>query len=246
MPESLEQQTRGSQKEPLNVLPVPRAGLSTEPLWPSAPLPDAPPPLARAPLLSQGRSCLPSLPASPGSRVLSLQLPSLRLSISFRKISEDKQKKKFLVSGIGVRVRKDMTGLLPPRNQGRPGHQHVLQQAAPAGAPGMAGAGMSAPGLAADSSWRTPGWVPQPLVTLSPPSAAVDDPPSPGPGGLENPCNFTQASAASQPWPDPPRARWSRDSAGLALISVGNPSRKQLRTCGALHAPAARPPRSGF
>lgn len=65
VPESLEQQTRGSQKEPLNVLPVPRAGLSTEPLWPSAPLPDAPPPLARAPLLSRGRSCLPSLPSLP-------------------------------------------------------------------------------------------------------------------------------------------------------------------------------------
>lgn len=201
MPESLEQQTRGSQKEPLNVLPVPRAGLSTEPLWPSAPLPDAPPP---RPELRSCPGAGAASPASPGSRVLSLQLPSLRLSISFRKISEDKQKKKFLVSGIGVRVRKDMTGLLTPRNQGRPGHQHVLQQAAPAGAPGMAGAGMSAPGLAADSSWRTPGWVPQPLVTLSPPSAAVDDPPSPGLGGLENPCNFTQASTASQPWPDPP------------------------------------------
>lgn len=243
MPESLEQQTRGSQKEPSNVLPVPRAGLSTEPLWPSAPLPDAPPPLARAPLLSRGWSCLPGLPRLAGPQPPASLSPFVYF---FPQNLRRQTEKKFLVSGIGVRVRKDMTGLLTPRNQGRPGHQHVLQQAAPAGAPGMAGAGMSAPGLAADSSWRTPGWVPQPLVTLSPSSAAVDDPPSPGPGGLENPCNFTQASAASQPWPDPPRARWSRDSAGLALISVGNPSRKQLRTCGALYAPAARPPRSGF
>lgn len=197
MPESLEQQTRGSQKEPLNILPVPRAGLSTEPLWPSAPLPDAPPPLARAPLLSRGRRCLPSLP-----RLAGPQPPaSLSPFVYFFPQNLRRQTEK---KNPGVRVRKDMTGLLTPRNQGRPGHQHVLQQAAPAGAPGMAGAGMSAPGLAADSSWRTPGWVPQPLVTLSPPSAAVDDPPSPGPGGLENPCNFTQASAASQPWPDPP------------------------------------------